>query len=144
MTAQHFHKNPPAYLFWTVSMCKQCLICVYFSPDWNEMTFPLEKAMLLIEEAVYNGFVYYKHAAFCFTVHSLLDWHRVDYFWIIVIFFISCLDSRSDGTHSLQSNAIFLQICTDEETNSFTSWIAWEGFNFQKKNFFGWTIFLIN
>ncbi len=57
------------------------------------LLFPLEKAMLWIEEAVVwrqqclnNGFVYYKHAAFCFTMHSFLDWHRVDYFWIIVMF----------------------------------------------------------
>ncbi len=26
----------------------------------------------------------------------------MNYLWIIVMFFISCLESRSDGTHSLQ------------------------------------------
>ncbi len=44
---------------------------------------------------------------------------------IIVMFFISCLDSHSDGTHSLQKihwrgsdlNVSFLRICSDEETN---------------------------
>ncbi len=54
--------------------------------------------------------------------------------------FISCLDSHSDGTHSLQTvedpllskccNATFLQICSDEETNSSTSWKAWEWVDF--------------
>ncbi len=39
--------------------------------------------------------------------------------------FISCLDSHSDGTHSLQRiykwcNAKFLKICSNEETNSST------------------------
>ncbi len=35
---------------------------------------------------------------------------------------------HSDGTHSLMSkwcNVEFLQINSDEETNSSTSWIAW-------------------
>ncbi len=51
--------------------------------------------------------------------------------------FISCLSSHSDGTHSLQrihwwaSNTTFLQICSDEETNSSTSWMA-----------SGWVIFV--
>ncbi len=31
-----------------------------------------------------------------------MDWSGVDYLWIIVIFLISCLNSNSDGTHSLQ------------------------------------------
>ncbi len=31
--------------------------------------------------------------------------------------FISCLDSHADGTHSLQCNDTFLQICSDEESN---------------------------
>ncbi len=30
-----------------------------------------------------------------------MDWSVVGYFWIIVVFLISCLDSHSDGTHSL-------------------------------------------
>ncbi len=51
---------------------------------------------------VNDGFVYYKHALFHFTRHSLVDWSGVDYLWIIVMFLISCLDSHSDGTHSLQ------------------------------------------
>ncbi len=45
-----------------------------------------------------------------------MDWSGVDY----CDCFISCLDSHSDGTHSLQSklyNAAFTQICSDEETN---------------------------
>ncbi len=38
-------------------------------------------------------------------------------------------------------NGKFLQICSDEETNS--SWIAWGWVNFQQNKFFGWTIPLI-
>ncbi len=51
------------------------------------------------------------------------------YLWIIVRFLISCLNSHSDGTHSLQSihwwasdvMLIFSKICSDEDTNSSTS-----------------------
>ncbi len=55
--------------------------------------------------------------------------------------FISCLDSHSDGTHSLQSihcwdtDAMLHFSKSDEETNSSTSWMAW-GWVF----IFGWTI----
>ncbi len=55
--------------------------------------------------------------------------------------FISCFDSHSDGTHSLQrihwwaSDPNF-QICSDEETNSSASWMA----HFQQIFIFGWTI----
>ncbi len=31
-----------------------------------------------------------------------MDWSRVNYLWTIVLFLIDCLDSHSDGTHSLQ------------------------------------------
>ncbi len=33
-----------------------------------------------------------------FSLHKML----IDGLWIIVMFLISCLDSHSDGTHSLQ------------------------------------------
>ncbi len=33
---------------------------------------------------------------------KLMDWSAVDCLWIIVTFYISCSDSHSDGTHSLQ------------------------------------------
>ncbi len=45
-----------------------------------------------------DGFDYYKHAVFLFSRHYLMNWSGVDYCDV----FISCLDSHSDGTHSLQ------------------------------------------
>ncbi len=45
---------------------------------------------------VNDEFVSYKHTDFHFTRDELMDWSGVDY-WDV---FISCLDSRSDGTHS--------------------------------------------
>ncbi len=54
--------------------------------------------------------------------------------------FISCLDSHSDGTHSLQR----IHWCSNEETNSSTSRISWRLINFQQFFFYyGWTIPLL-
>ncbi len=57
--------------------------------------------------------------------------------------FISCLDAHSDGTHSLQMShwwtgdvMQFLQICSDEETNSSTSRMAWGWVHSQQISFF--------
>ncbi len=52
----------------------------------------------IIHHSSYDVFVSYKHTAFCFTRHYLMDWGCVDYLWIIVMF----LSAHSDGTHSLQ------------------------------------------
>ncbi len=49
-------------------------------------------------EKCLDGFVSYKHADFHFTRCELMDWRGVGYCDV----FISCLDSHSDGTHSLQ------------------------------------------
>ncbi len=91
-------------LFWTVYSCKQCLICAYFSPDADENVFFGE--INIVEDCfklkcLNDGFVSYKH---CFLLHKMLtdglEWCGllVDYCDV----FISCLDSHSDGTHSLQ------------------------------------------
>ncbi len=53
---------------------------------------------------------------------------------------LSAVWSHSDGTHSLQRIHWccyfgFLHICSDEETNSSTSWMAWRWVHF--KQFFG-------
>ncbi len=69
-----------------------------------------------------------------FSVHDVNRWTGV--VWITVDVFISCLDSHSDGTHSLQrihliaSNAKLLLICYDWSKNSSTS---------VKLSSFGWT-----
>ncbi len=84
-----------------------------------------------------DGFVSYKHSLK--SCGLLMDY----------CVFISCLDSHSDGTHSLQTvsqwyNVTFLQICPDEETNSSTSWMAWGWVHYQQVVIFGWTIPLSN
>ncbi len=70
-------------------LLEKCLICAYFSPDSDEtICFSMEKAMLWIEDS--------RHLS---PAHWL-EWCGllVDYCDV----FIGCLDSHSDGTHSLQ------------------------------------------
>ncbi len=51
------HQNQPTYLFvlfWTIFACKQCLVCAYFSPDSEEMTFSLEEVILWIMDLYFS------------------------------------------------------------------------------------------
>ncbi len=57
--------------------------------------------------------------------------------------FISCLDSHSNGTHSLQCDAMLHFSKSDEETNSSTSRVAWGWAHSQQIFIFGWTIPII-
>ncbi len=63
-----------------------------------------------------------------------MDWSGVDYCDV----FISCLDSHSDGTHSLQSihcwdtDAMLHFSKSNEETNSSTSWMIWGWVNLKE------------
>ncbi len=41
-------------LFWAVLAYNWCLIFAYFSPDSDEITFPLEKVILWIEDSYHN------------------------------------------------------------------------------------------
>ncbi len=82
-----------------------------------------------------NGFISYKYADFHFSRR-------------IIDVFISCLDSHSDGTHSLQSihcweSDVMLHFSKlDEETNSSTSWMDQGWVNIQQMFFF-WGEFLL-
>ncbi len=94
------------------------------------------------------GLISNKHS---FSLHKTLiaglEWCGllVDYCDV----FISCLDSHSDGTHSLQrihcwaSDDMLHFSTSDEETYSSTSWMAWGWVHFQLIFIFAWTIPLI-
>ncbi len=113
------HQKPPTYLFWLVN----CLICADFSPDSDNMTFQWNRWSLKYEKP---------HDYFVFT-KQYLNWWVV---WIIVIVFISCLDSHSNGTHSphhlphhqwMLCDAAFLQILDELCMRTFSanvhSWV---------------------
>ncbi len=53
-----------------------CVIGQYFGQKWR---FKLKN--------LNDGFVSYKHTAFCFTRHELMDWSCVDYLWISWCFY---------------------------------------------------------
>ncbi len=80
--------------------CKQCLIRAYCSPDSDEAIFLQKKAILWIEDSYLSmkhwfegtnilmmDLFFYKHAAFGFTRHELVDWSGVDYLWIVMTVF---------------------------------------------------------
>ncbi len=110
------HQNPLTYLFRAVLACKRCLICADFSPDSDQTTFSLEVALLWIMDSYFGQKSHFevKNVLMMdlFLTNMQLDRSGVDYCDV----FISCLDSHSDGTHSLQrihcwaNDATFLQI----------------------------------
>ncbi len=104
------HQNPPAYLFRTVLDCF-CLwsICAYFSPDSDEMI-SLEEAILWIEDLYFSQkqqfeacwWISYKHGGFLLHKTLIDGLESCGLFVNYCNAFINCLNSLSDGTHSLQ------------------------------------------
>ncbi len=122
---------------------KRCLICSYSSPDSDKTTFfSLEKAILLdpyfsLKAMVWSykhingGFVSNKHSAFHCNWWTGEVWTACGLLW--------CLDSfwrhpftADDPLESKSWNAQFPPMYSDEETNSSTSCMAWEGGHFQQ------------
>ncbi len=69
-----------------------------------------------------------------------MDWSCVDYFDVL-----SAVWTHFDGTHSLQrihlwASDVMLKFstCSDEETNSFTSWLVWQWAHFLQILTLGW------
>ncbi len=94
---------------------------------------------------------YYKHTSFYFTRHKLMYWSDVDYLWIIVMFLISCLDSHSDGTHSLQrihwkvSDAMLNFLLSVQMVKKTHLYLGWpEGEYILSTFIFGWTIRIVS
>ncbi len=86
-----------------------------------------------------HGFVYYKHTAFHFTRlwWTGVMWISCGLLWCFYQLFILSFwrhpFTAEDPLLSKWCDDTFLQICSDEETNSSTSWIAWS-------YFFLWTV----
>ncbi len=83
------------HIFVSSWVCKRCLICADFSPDSDQNTFTggrviMDYGLLFRKEAMLK---------LSFSLHKTLTDGVVWIMWC----FISCLDSHSDGTHSLQS-----------------------------------------
>ncbi len=107
-------QSPPTYcwkLFKTAFACKQCLICGYFSPDsgfftGNKNIMDRSKKKSLKKREKFSSVLMdcFFLQTQSFSLHKMLidglEWCGllVDYWGV----FIKCLDSHSDGTHSLQ------------------------------------------
>ncbi len=124
-------------------------------------TFSLEEALLLIMDSCFGQKRRFDMKTsqwwIClsqtcsFSLHKMLtdglEWCGllVDYCDV----FISCLDSHSDGTHSLQrihwwaSDGMLHSSKSDEETNSSTSWMAWRLSTFSENTHF-WVNYSFN
>ncbi len=103
------------HCFWTVFACKQCLICAYFSPDRDETTFSLEKALLWRTRMVWSQERHHTNTQF-FSSQDVNWWTGV--MWILSwcfyqLFWLSFWRHPFTAEHPFLSkwcNATFLQI----------------------------------
>ncbi len=123
-------------------------------------TFSQEKAILCIYRTSFsagsNGLKLKMPWWICFLQTRSFSLHKIlidglEWCGLLVDYcdvFISCLDSHSDGTHSLQrihwwaSDAMLHFSKSDEETNSSSSWMAWGWVKFLANSHFRWTLSL--
>ncbi len=70
----------------------------------------------------------------------LLDYNYVFFFQLFGLLFWRHPFTAEDPLVSKWCDATFLQTCSDEESNSSTSWIAWWWVHFQNIFSYGWTI----
>ncbi len=133
------HQNPPTYFFRTVFTCKSFLICAYFSPDWDEMTFHLRKHYFgyrthMKLKHLNDGFVSYKHTSF--HLQDVNWWTGVA--WIIVMFLsavwtlILTAPIHCRGSIGELVMQWYIYPSLFQWRNSFTSLMAWGQVNFQQ------------
>ncbi len=109
---------------------------------WRKRYYGLWTCILARSESIKLKTSWWICFSFCLlkTLTDGLEWCGllVDYCDV----FISCLDSHSDGTHSLQrihwwASDVMLHFSkSDEETNSSTSWMTWGWVNFKQIFYF--------
>ncbi len=121
------HQNPATYLFRAVLACKRCLIWADFSPDSDQNTFSLEEVLLWI--------CFLQTRSFCLLkmLTDGLEWCGllVDYCDV----FISCLNSHSDGTHSLHCWQTHLYLRWPEDGDIFCKCLFCVNYSFNCDHF---------
>ncbi len=140
--------------FWKGFACK-CLICAYFSPDSDEATFSLEKAVLWIEDSYFAGSNIKNVLLMDLFLTNTQLFTSQDVNWWTGVVRITCgwlwcfnqLFGLSFWRHPFTEDPLeskwcnnnpFLKICFDEETNSSTSWMAWVWVSQFSANFHFW------
>ncbi len=148
------HQNLPTYfcleLFWIVFACKQCLICAYFSPDSDETSIALKKAILWIEDLQFiialmmDLFLRNRQI---FASQDINWWTGVVWITYGLLWCFYQLFGLSFWRHPFTAedplvskwcNATFLQIWWRNTLSA--SWMAWGWVQFQQIKIFGWTI----
>ncbi len=161
MKTSNPHQNLPTYWFRTVFTCKQCLICAYFSLDSDKTIYIM--AILWIEDSYFSRkqqfeaknvlMVLFLTNTQLFTSQDVNWWPGLEWCGLLVDYcdaFLSCLDSHSDGAHSLQrihywASDVMLHFSKSVQLKKQThlhlgldglrGWV-----NFQQMLIFGWTI----
>ncbi len=115
------------------------MICAYFFPDSDETTFSLKKVILWIAESKFEVKNVLMMDLFLTNIQFFTS---QDANWWTGVMWITCgllwcfyqlfglsfwrhPFTAEDQSVSKRCNAKFLQICSDEETNSSTSWMTW-------------------
>ncbi len=82
-------------------------------------------------------------ANYSFKCHAFVHWcFKLMFYQLLELSFWRHPFTTKDSLVSMWCNAAFHQICSDEEINSCTSWMAWGWVNFQQIYILGWTITL--
>ncbi len=136
-------KSTNTYLFRTVLASKQSVqisLLIQTRP-----LFALEEALLLIMDLKMPWWIRFLQTFSFWLLKMLtdgLEWCGLWCFYLFGLLFWRHPFTAEDPLLSKWCNATFLQICSDEETNSSTSWMTW-GWGHSGKFILAWTIPLI-
>ncbi len=122
-------------LFWTIFACNRCLICAYFSPDSDEITFfngasnIINRGLDWSKKCLNDGYIYYKHATYIWCFYKLfgLSFRRHPF---------TAVDPLSKWYLQNFSKSV------SKKENKLTSWMAWRWVNSLQIFIFRWTISL--
>ncbi len=127
---QVIHTSPAIIILWNKNM-SACKKQIHHQGILNWRVWPKYQSIIHnTERSLLVNDAWFVHISLLIQMKWIFHW-MIIYLWI-VMFLISCLDSfwrhpftAEDAFVSKWCNAAFLQICSDEETNSSTSRIAW-------------------
>ncbi len=114
------HSSPSVHVLWSKYLClqeKNASLKYVFTLNSCSNTNPLSIILLppmKMSSCLNQERIMHKSSVYTCTSETIQKSSKQ-------MFFINCLNSHSDGTHSLQRT----QICSDEKPNSCTCWMAW-------------------
>ncbi len=118
---------------WNVLSCKSLLEEVIL---WTEDSYFIHKQMFEVKPS--DLYICFLHTTYNFSLHKMLN----DVEYCDVFIRLSFWRHPFTAEHPLLRHwcsVTYFQICSLEETNSSTSWLAWGWGCFQQVFIFGWT-----